>query len=485
MADELTDYEQLRENPSSFVSEIIGLSPFDYQQEFMDEDARRKVFVSGRQVGKSLTCSWLGLHHAVTNPMTMTLITAPSLRQSSNLFKTLRSEMTRAGVDDETWGVDRDTQTIVEFDNGSEIHCLPTGRTGDKIRGYSADMIIVDEAAFIADQIFEDVLQPMTFATGGDIVLASTPWGQSGFFYKAFTNESDWYSTQVASHENPLIDEADLESFREGKTRNQIQREVLGQFIEDGSAYFPSEVVRETMGGDPDKETDEVFLGADIAAAGADQTVFVLLDGKGNVFDIEPHDEMGVLEAARRIQALDNIYGFKQIVVDYTGLGHGTVEALEEESEINRRLEAVYLSIQKKQAVYQSLKSAMENGLIALPDDRTLRLQLEAIGYNKTKSGNLSIHAEGEFHDDYVDALALGAWALPSNAGGGKKRGARGSTSAVTLGDLRSGRDSNDSGSTPLKSDTTPSNASTSINARDSYRNNRSSSRNSRRRRRR
>lgn len=473
MTDELTDYEELRANPSKFVEAIIGLSPFDYQADFMDETARRKAFVSGRQVGKSLTCSWLGLHHAVTNPMSMVLITAPSLRQSSNLFKTLRSEMTRAGIDDSAWGVERDTQTIVEFDNGSEIHCLPTGRTGDKIRGYSADMIIVDEAAFIADPIFEDVLQPMTFATGGDIVLASTPWGQSGFFYKAVTNESDWYSAQVSSDMNPLIDEEDLESFRDGKTKGQIKREVLGEFVPDGSSYFPSELVRESLTSNPRKETDAVYLGADIAAAGADQTVFIMVDGNGNVFDIEPHDEMGVLEAARRIKALDNVYGFKQICVDYTGLGHGTVEALREESDIDRRLQDVYLSLQQKQAVYQSLKSALENGVLRLPQDRTLRLQMEAIGYSKTKSGNLSIHAEGEFHDDYVDALALAAWVLPKNAGGVRKPGARGSTTSVTLADVRDNTDRSPTRTTTRSPSRDTGRTSTSINVRNANRNRR------------
>lgn len=442
--EELTDYEYYQENPSEVIELLTGKEPFDYQQDFLDNPARHKAFVSGRQVGKSLTASWIGLAYAITHQDSMVLITAPSLRQSSMLFKTLRSEMSQSGVDDETWGVTRDTQTIIEFDNGSEIHCLPTGRDGSKIRGYSADMIIVDEASFIENSIFEDVIEPMTFATGGQIILTSTPWGTSGFFYKKATkwatdNDATTFSTWdpddeagISSDQSPLVDEDDLEKFKDGKTKRQIKQEVLGKFVKDGSQFFNSESIRKSMQDSVEKKGQHVYLGVDIAAAGADQTVFTIIDDLGNVFhEIETYDEYGVLDAAERIQQLDAMYNFQEIVVDRSGLGQGTAEKLADYGDINNRVTPLYLTVQKKQTAYQSLKAELEGGHLTLPHNGTLRSQLKKIGYTKTKTGNLSLHGKDGAHDDYVDSLALAVWAMPSTAGG-NVRGARGATEPVT-----------------------------------------------------
>lgn len=443
---ELTDYEYLRENPSAFVAEVIGVEAFSYQAEFMDNPSDRKCFVSGRQVGKSRTCAWLALHRAVTHPNETVLITADALRQSSELFSQIRSEMSQAGFSDDQWGVDRDTQTIVEFDNDSRILCLPTGRNGNKIRGYTADYIIVDEAAFIEDKIFEDVLEPMTFVTDGTIVLASTPWGTSGYFYRKATHP-DWYSTYdpdsggISSTDNPEIDHTKIEEFKEGKTRTQIKQEVEGEFVEDGSSFFPTDLIRDQMVTSVERETDDVYLGADIAGTGQDETVFVLVDGSGNVFSIEPHPNVGVIEAAKRINALDAHYGFEHIVIDQNGLGEGTVETLKDRIDYNR-VTGIKWSTPKKQSVYQTLKAEMEAGNVVFPHDEKLRTQMENLGFSKTRNGNLSIQPKGNGHDDHPDALALGVWALPDTAGSGR-RGARGTTEPVTLGQLerdRSGR---------------------------------------------
>lgn len=443
MNGELTDYDELRKNPAKFVEEIIGDEPFDYQRKILNSDSKRRVFVAGRQVGKSRTCAWMGLHHALTHRNHTVLITADALRQSSELFSQLRSEMSEAGISDDLWGVERDTQTVVEFDNGSRILCLPTGRDGSKIRGYTADMIIVDEAAFIDDVIFEDVLWPMTFVTGGTIVLASTPWGSSGFFYEkaqaAEEEDSDWMSVHASSYDNPMIDPSDIDEFKEGKTQTQIKQEVLGEFVPEGSTFFAPELVRNCMVTEVERTTDEVVLAADLASSGPDETVLVMMDYNGNAFAIEQHD-MSPMEAAKRIKQLDMHYDFKTIMIDESGLGEGPVEMLREQ--IGRKVKSEYLSIQKKQSLYQTLKAEMERGNIHFPHNKDARYQLENLGFKKTKSGNLSIHAKGSGHDDIPDALALAAWALPGTEGS-TMTGHRGMMQPVEMGGLEEDQEGN------------------------------------------
>jgi len=452
MSDDLTNYKYLRDNPSEFITEIIGIEPFDYQKGFLDSESDRKLFVAGRQVGKSRTASWMALHHAVTHPGSLVLVTADALRQSSELFSQLQSEINNSGLADDAWGIERSTQTEIEFSHGSRIKVVPTGRNGNKIRGFTADLIIIDEAAFVENKIFEEVIEPMTLVSSGTIVLCSTPYGASGYFYnkaqEAELSDSRWEKTQVSSHDNPMIEEEDIEEMKKGKTRNQIKQEILGEFVPSGDQFFPNPLIKKCINDDvergvvkyPDdgieKEIDRsarIYLGADLGAEGSDQTILTMVDEYGNVFSIEKHD-FGVYEARKRIQQLDNHYNFAQINVDRGGVGEGPVAELQ--NKIGSKVNSVYLSTQKKQSVYQTMKAEMEAGKIHLPSDKDVRIQLEKLGYKKTKTGNLSIHAKSGFHDDIPDSIALAIWALPEIGGNGSM-GAQGMTKIKTIGGVR------------------------------------------------
>lgn len=452
MSDDLTDFKALQEQPSLFVEEIIGIEPFDYQREFMDHDSSRKVFVAGRQVGKSRTASWMALHYAVTHPDSLVLVTADALRQSSELFNQLQSEISEAGLSDEAWGIDRSTQTEIEFDHESRIKVVPTGRNGHKIRGFTADMVIVDEAAFVEDKIFEEVIEPMLWASDGELVLTSTPFGASGYFYdkarRSELSDSRWFKQHAEPTMNPMIDEAEIESYKEGKTSKQIKQEVYGEFVPTGDQFFPDPLIRSVLSDDVErgviqypsenanKRVDEdaaIFAGLDLASGGEDQTVIAITDEYGNVFSVEQHD-ISLPESKQRMQTLDRHYNFERIIVDRTGLGEGPVADLRQT--IGNKVEDVYLSTQQKQSVYQTLKSEMESGNVTIQSKKDIRVQLSNMGYDKTKTGNLSIHAKGDFHDDIPDAIALAIWGMPDVAGSGS-HGAQGMTEAMTIGKVR------------------------------------------------
>jgi len=456
MSDDLTNYEYLRENPSEFVENIIGIEPFPYQKTFMDSNSDRKVFVAGRQVGKSRVASWMALHYAITHPDSLVLLTADALRQSSELFSQLQSEINNSGLADDQWGIERSTQTEIEFSHNSRIKVVPTGRNGNKIRGFTADLIIIDEAAFVENSIFEEVIEPMTLVSEGTIVLCSTPYGASGYFYnkaqEADLDGTRWEKTSVSSYDNPKIDEDDIEELKKGKTRNQIKQEILGEFVPTGDQFFPNPLIKSTINDDVTRgmvryasDTQEaekdgsarLYLGADLGAEGTDQTVLSMIDEYGNIFSVEKHD-FGVYQARKRIEQLDRHYNFETINIDRGGVGEGPIAELRQT--IGNKVNDVYLSTQKKQSVYQTMKAQMEAGNICLPADEDIRLQLEKLGYKKTKSGNLSIHAKSGFHDDIPDSLALAVWALPETAGSGTM-GAQGMTEIKTIGGVRHGDD--------------------------------------------
>lgn len=413
------------ERPSTFVADVLGKpdeAPFDYQAAFLDSPKSRKAFVSGRQVGKSRTCAWMAIHHAVLNPDSITLLVAPTQRQSTELMNTIKRELSLSQVSKQNWGVERDIATEIAFDNGARIISLPTGRDGSNIRGYTAELIIVDEAAYVEDNIFTQVLEPMLAVTHGTLVLASTPFGASGYLYQKWTQDDDFYTKQVPTSQNPFVDDEWIEKQRRNLPRMQFRQEYLGEFVEQADLFFGREDVMRCLvqGEDEDnpdfitKQSNICYLGVDIAQHGEDESVFISMDSEGNVFSIEHTADTDLTDSIGRIKALDNFHNYNKILIDATGLGAGVVDTCRER--IGRKVEGyAFNSIDKKQALYQNARRQMQDGEIsfALTDEgRILKQQLMGMRQSFTSTGKVKIEEPDDMpRDDHADAFVLACWA--------------------------------------------------------------------------
>lgn len=413
----MVDAQRLLDEPSYFVEHYIGEEPFDYQKEFMDDPSERKAFVSGRQVGKSRTASWLALWKAVTYSGAEVLITAKAQRQSMELFNQIKKEIRMSNASNDTWGIESDTRTEIKFQNGSRIVALPVGRDGSNIRGYGTDLIIVDEAAFIKDEIFQQVLSPMLAVGDGTFVLLSTPFGKKGFLYERF-NDEKWYTMQVPSSANPLIDDKFIEEQKQNLTSTQFKQEILGQFVESADSFFTREELMNCAVSDTvDRDTDITFLGVDLAAQGNDSSVYVSIDSEGNVFHIESKADAPLTDAMGRIRELDAYHDYNKILVDATGLGEGVVDQVKET--LGRKVEGFKFTNEKKQSLYNTLKNQLQDGDLRfeyipgkndLPGNKMVNQCLE-LEYSYTSTGKIRIEHPSGSHDDFSDALALSVWA--------------------------------------------------------------------------
>lgn len=437
----MVDAAKLLDSPTYFVEHYLGEEPFDYQQDFMDHDSERKAFVSGRRVGKSRTAAWLALWKAITYAGAEVLVTAKAQRQSMELFNQIQTEMRTSDIPEDQWGVTRSTRTEINFDNGSRIIALPVGQDGSNIRGYGSqeNMIIVDEAAFINDSIFQEVLSPMMAVGSGTFILLSTPFGKKGFLYERF-NDPKWYTMQVPSSANPLIDDAFVEEQRQNLTSTQFKQEILGQFVESADSFFTRDELMTCAQESVDKTGDVTFLGVDLASTGGDESVYVCVDDDGNVFHIEHTTDKPMTDAMGRIRELDSYYSFNKIMVDSTSLGQGTVDQVQES--LGKKVEGFKFTNEKKQSLYNTLKNELQNENLAFPyipgkNDKAgnkMVNQCLELEYSYTSSGKMRIEHPPGGHDDFSDALALAVWAKSQ-----KKfaRSDKGSMQPFTLGSLR------------------------------------------------
>ena len=433
--------EKLLDEPSYFVEEFIGIEPFDYQKEFMDHPSERKAFCAGRRVGKSRTAAWLALWKAITFAGSEVLITAKAQRQSMELFNQVKKEIRQSNVGEEEWGISRDTRTEINFQNGSRIISLPVGRDGSNIRGYGADYLIVDEAAFIEDSIFQEVLSPMLAVGDGTFVLLSTPFGKKGFFYQKVENDSDWYSQRVQTEQNPMIDQKFIEEQKQNLTHTQFKQEILGEFEAASDSFFQREELMNCASTEKVERDDSVtFLGVDVAASGADESVYVSIDAEGNVFNVEHTAEKPLTEAMNRVKELDAYHDYAKILVDSTGLGQGVVDTLQED--VGPKVEGFKFTNEKKQSLYNTLKNQLQQGKLSfyyVPgkndlDEVKMVNQCLELERSYTPGGKTKIEAPSGGHDDFSDALALAVWAKSQKR---HARSDKGSMKPFNLGSLR------------------------------------------------
>ena len=101
------------------------------------------------------------------------------------------------------------------------------------VRSYTADLVLLDEAAIVPDDVW-DAIEPTLATTDGDLIIASTPRGKRGLFWETWTNGgSEWLKVHSTVHECPRISKKFIESQRR-KGEAFFKQEYECQFVESG-----------------------------------------------------------------------------------------------------------------------------------------------------------------------------------------------------------------------------------------------------------
>lgn len=404
---------EMQQKGSTFVSNVLGVEPYDYQRRFLDIDNRRRCFVAGRQVGKSTVMSWIAIWKWATNRDHDVLIFAPSHRQAVEFMDRVKSEIDTWLDHPEEYGITHVTKTELEGAHGSRLVALTTAGSGDTIRGYTSDTVIIDEAAFVETEFITSVISPMLLRTEGEFILGGTPWGQSGFLYDKF-HDDRWFSIQVQTPECPDISMDQIEEMKDDLSQTEYRREVLGEFVEKENAAFPEAIIKSAIyrGEGPEDVYPEYdggpcWLGVDPARYGDDRAVFTSIDESGNVFDVVVKERTSIPAVEGEVRRLDGQWGYEKILIDETGLGGGPIDDLYDKINVD----GLTFTLQSKQEIYQNLKRALEDEAVTIPDDKSFVRELRDMEYETTVRGNMKFHAPEDGRDDFVDSLALAYWA--------------------------------------------------------------------------
>ena len=229
-------------------------TPDPWQERVLQAPAQRALWTCARQTGKSATTAVLALHQALTQPGSLILLLSPSLRQSQELFKKVQEAYRMAAS---PAPLQAESALRYELANGSRIVALP-GTEGN-IRGYSAvDLLVIDEAARVEDELYYAV-RPMMAVSGGRLLALSTPWGKRGWFYKEWSEGQDWQRVCVTAPECVRISPQFLAEEARTLPRAWFESEYLCVFGDILTNVFSQESIDLMFQGDPEPWLPEGF----------------------------------------------------------------------------------------------------------------------------------------------------------------------------------------------------------------------------------
>ena len=368
------------------------------------------VLRSGRQVGKSAVISIKVGDYALKNSGKNVMVIAKTERQARLLFTKIKNYINNKNRMMIKMGIERPTNQRMQLKNETTIYCLPAGDNGWGIMGYTIDLLVADEAAFIPEEVWNSVIPTLT-VTKGNIILLSTPFQREGYYYDCF-DDPTFTTFHQSSEDSPRKDDAFLSQQKKRFTRAQYAQMYLGEFLEGTNRFFPEDLILATCTlPDPSSmeglhhtvtNRGDYFLGVDIARMGEDDSTFEGLSGKNskNIFQVshEITEKTKLTDTARKIIKLNKKWKYNKIGIDSGGLGAGVLDILLEENStkykvigLNNAKKAINSDGKEKkllkEEMYVDLKVAMENGFIKLFNNDEIKTSLRSIVAEQTEKG--------------------------------------------------------------------------------------------------
>jgi hypothetical protein len=401
--------------------QIVRIEPFSVKQssiyaDWINPDIKYLVVCCGRQVGKSYAAIVIALKTALN----------PSIIKSETPLKScsiayfmpyndgakMQYEKAVNFLGNTLHGTKfNSTYKTIKFNNGSKIRFYGA-ENETSIRGNTFDFIIVDEACYVKDEVWQASITPTisrAMAKGyGKVLLASTPKNKN-WFYDYFNNTSkDFKQVKFTSYESGLsgdvIKEVDKQKALLPKAI--FENEYMAEFLEGSRGMFDLDRIIfnkiETI-----TDLKGVVAAVDWGMEN-DYTVLSILNAKKQIICIQRWRKVEWHTVISEINTKLREYGNPLVYAEKNGIGNMPTK------ELKRLYGATYEWITTAANKTEIITRMSKDLLTTKVQDK---LYLPDIDYVKEEFGNFGFHYENgnmkfgnmkkDINDDTVMSIAI------------------------------------------------------------------------------
>jgi hypothetical protein len=381
-----------------------------WQKEVFNSPARFKIVAAGRRCGKSRLSAITLLIEGLNCPEgAAVMYIAPTLGQARAIIWDLIHDLGRQVI--KSSHINNLEITLI---NGRKI-MVRGADNPDSLRGMSLTYVVLDEVAFIKQDIWEKVIRASLSDRKGRALFISTPSGRNWFYdiYKLGMEETDeeWRSWHYTTKDNETIDPKEIDAAERTLSSFAFKQEYLSSFDNAGSDVFKEAWFKTA----PEPKSGSYVVAIDLAGfedvaknAGAakkrlDETAIAIVkvadNGNWWVKRID-HGRWDIMKTAVSI-----LKAIREVQPIATGIEQGALRlaVLPYVSDLMRK-NNVYTHIselshgnkRKIDRVVWSLQGLMEHGRISFNEDEDW----------KEFKDQLIMFPTAGVHDDLVDALS-------------------------------------------------------------------------------
>ncbi len=388
----------------------LNFELLNWQKEVFNSPARFKIVAAGRRCGKSRLSAITLLIEGLNCPEgAAVMYIAPTLGQARAIIWDLIHDLGRQVI--KSSHINNLEITLI---NGRKI-MVRGADNPDSLRGMSLTYVVLDEVAFIKQDIWEKVIRASLSDRKGRALFISTPSGRNWFYdiYKLGMEETDdeWRSWHYTTKDNETIDPKEIDAAERTLSSFAFKQEYLSSFDNAGSDVFKEAWFKTA----PEPKSGSYVVAIDLAGfedvaknAGAakkrlDETAIAIvkITDSGNwwVKRID-HGRWDIMKTAVSI-----LKAIREVQPIATGIEQGALRlaVLPYVSDLMRK-NNVYTHIselshgnkRKIDRVVWSLQGLMEHGRISFNEDEDW----------KEFKDQLIMFPTAGVHDDLVDALS-------------------------------------------------------------------------------
>jgi phage FluMu gp28-like protein len=380
---------------------ITLFTPYELQrrfiQAFSDTDDLFGVVSAPRGSGKTILGINLMLYWLLQKPNQRGGWISPVYSQAKSVLDTMVNTST------EVIESSNRMEATIQFINGSTLKFL-SADSADNIRGYRFTHLVIDEMAFVKENVLNSSILPTLNPSGKKCLMISTPKGKNHFFN--WYNKEDTVSIKFPLRECPYVSSVLIEEARKSLPPDIFKQEFEAEFVDSSNDVFVGVDKVSTVNLFSVEKKVDVYIGIDTGLTD-DMSVLTCISPIGRVIWVEHINNVPINRIATIFSDVLTSFNVVGGYVECNGIGKAMADLLIPKFP---KVREFYMTQDRKQDVVRKLINDIENMNIELPT-RELLPQLHdefsTYTYKMSPSGKLSFsHSPGN-HDDFVDSLML------------------------------------------------------------------------------